>query len=425
MWLLIKTIVTKKTIALLIPLLFSSGIFLFGQVVNSTWEIFNEANSPLPNNTIRCLLVDHSDDLWIGTDNGLARLSAGVWTVFTTANSGLTDNYVRALAVDANNSIWIGTTLGGLLKFDGSTWQSFTTSNSGIPDNYIKTISIDLTGTKWLGTAEGLSSFDDTNWTTWTTANSALFTNNISSIGVGFSNEKYIGTINGGLTYMDNNSIITGIYYVLNSGVPDNSVLKVQIDNAGKPWYAGSAGGLFTDTGSQNWLAFNYSNSPMLTNSLTTMHLDGDNNFYLGTQMNGLMIRRFDQSWGFYATDNSELPENYILSLAKDAKQDVWIGSYSKGLIRMHEDFLGTNELIGLAHLQAYPNPVQRAGTIYFSRILQRPKIVLTNTAGKVIFTEYNLDQLESIELPNIESGCYFLEIQEGNACKIIRVVVS
>lgn len=415
----------KKAIALLIPLLFSSGIFVFGQTVSSTWEVFNEANSPLPNNTIRCLLVDHQDDLWVGTDNGLAHLSAGIWTVYTAANSGLGDNYVRALAVDADNNIWIGTTLSGLIKFDGSTWQSFNIFNSGIPDNYIKTISVDLTGKKWLGTAEGLCSFDDTNWTTWTTANSSLFTDNISSIGVGLNNEKYIGTINGGLTYMDNNSNITGNYYILNSGVPDNSTLKVQIDSLGKPWYAGSAGGLFTDTGSQNWLVFNYSNSPMLTNSLTTMHLDGDNNFYLGTQINGLMIRRFDQSWAFYSTDNSDIPENHILSLAKDAKQNVWIGSYSKGLIRLRENFLGTEELSELSALKVFPNPSQSAGEVYFTRILHNPKIALMNTDGKVVFQENSSQELNSLQLPNLERGCYFLMIEEGNTSTTIRLVVT
>ena len=415
----------KKTITLLIPLLFSSGIFVFGQTVSATWEVFNEANSPLPNNTVRCLLVDLEDALWVGTDNGLARLSDGNWTVYTASNSGLGDNYVRALAVDANNHIWIGTTLNGLLKFDGSTWQSFNTSNSGIPDNYIKTISIDRTGKKWLGTAEGLSSFDDTNWTIWTTANSSLFTNNISSIGVGLNNEKYVGTINGGLTYMDNNSNITGNYYVLNSGVPDNSTLKVQIDSLGKPWYAGSAGGLFTDTGSQTWLVFNYSNSPMLTNSLTTMHLDGDNNFYLGTQMNGLMIKRFDQSWAFYSTFNSNIPENYLLSLAKDAKQDIWIGSYSQGLIRLHEDFLGTDELGDLTTLEVFPNPTQNNSVLNFTRVLHQPNITLYSADGKAVFHENTSQQIASFHLPNLDQGTYFLVIEEGSGSTTIRVVIS
>jgi ligand-binding sensor domain-containing protein len=396
----------------------------FSQVVSATWETFNMTNSPMPDNTVRCLLVDNMNTLWIGTDNGLAHLSHDSWEIFNEANSGLSDNYVRALAVDQNNAIWVGSTLGGIQKFDGSTWTNFNTNTSGIPDNFIKTISIDLHGNKWVGTAEGLSWFNDTTWTTWTTANSPLLTNNISSVGIGEQNEKYIGTINGGLVYMDADTNFTGIWYILNSGVPDNSALKVQIDSLGKPWYAGSAGGLWTDTGNQTWMAFNYANSPMPTNSLTNMYLDDLNNFYLATQQNGLVIKRYNQSWTNYTPGNSDLAENYILSVAKDANGDVWLGTFSKGLVKLKEEFLGLSEAGAMGQLKAYPNPVESGGIVHFNGVLNNARITVLTTDAKIISDQVFEGDISLIELPELESGTYLIRVAEKSGSAVVRVMV-
>ena len=397
---------------LIVPLFMCGGTILFSQTIVPSWEIYNESNSPLPNNTVRCLTIDNNNELWIGTDNGLAHLSSGLWEVFNTANSSIGDNYIRALAVDSNNAIWIGTTLNGMLKYDGVTFQSFNDANSDIPDNFIKTITVDKLGHKWLGTVEGLTRFDDISWVTWTTTNSSISTNNISSIGVGLNNEKYIGTINGGLIYMDNASNILANYYILNSGVPDNSALKVEMDNLGRPWYAGSAGGLFSDPGNQLWISLNTDNSAILTNSLTTMKLDTDNNIYMGTQLLGLMIKRNNETWTFYSTSNSNLPEDYILSIVKDESDNVWIGTYSQGLVKLQEDFLGVNEVDPLTTLQVYPNPARSTSEIQLNQTTDNARITIYNVDSRIVYDEFKFESFNSIHLHELKTGYYFLNIQ-------------
>jgi ligand-binding sensor domain-containing protein len=388
------------------------------------WEIFNTANSQIPDNTIRCLQVDSLDRLWIGTDNGLAlRSTDGSWQIFNESNSGLADDYVRALAVDTNNTLWIGTTLGGVQKFDGSTWTTYNTGNSDLVDNFIRTISVDHYNNKWIGTVEGLVYFDDVNWTTWQMADSPILTNNIASIGIGQDNEKYIGTINGGLIYMDSGTSFTGIYTILNAGVPDNSSLKVKVDNLGKPWYAGSSGGLFTDTGNQTWLAFNHNNSGLPTNSLTTMELDEIQNFYLGTQQCGLIIRHFDQTWTYFTAQNSELPENHILSLVKNG-DDLWIGTFSKGLVRLREDELSVFETEKQSQLVVFPNPVAQEGIIYFNKSLDDTKIRIFTPEGKLFDTTIHLSSDNSIQLNGLSAGTYLIELQKNDKAERIRFVI-
>lgn len=390
----------------------------------NAWEIFNTSNSQIPDNTIRCLQIDSLDRLWIGTDNGLAlRSTDGSWQIFNESNSGLADDYIRALAIDTNNALWIGTTLGGVQKFDGSTWTTYNTGNSDLVDNFIRTISVDHNDKKWIGTVEGLVYFDDVNWTTWQMADSPILTNNIASIGIGQSNEKYIGTINGGLIYMDNGTNFTGIYTILNAGVPDNSSLKVKVDNLGKPWYAGSAGGLFTDQGNQTWMAFNHNNSGLPTNSLTTMEMDEIQNFYLGTQQCGLIIRHYDQTWTYYTTQNSELPENYIVSLAKNG-DDLWIGTFSKGLVRFNESEVSVFEAEMQNQLLLFPNPVAEGGTIYFNRTIENAEIRVFTLEGKIHDAEFYVNSDHSIQLNGLSAGTYIIELAENDSAERIRFVV-
>ncbi len=404
----------------LVLLFVCSGTSVVAQTIIPSWEVYNEGNSPLPNNTIRCLEVDKNNELWIGTDHGLAHLNNGVWQVFNTANSNIGDDYIRALAVDSSNAIWIGTTLNGLVKYDGNSFQSFNVSNSAIPDNYIKTISIDRLGHKWLGTVEGLTRFDGTSWVTWTTTNSSLSTNNIASIGVGLNNEKFIGTINGGLIYMDNAANIVANYYILNSGVPDNSALKVEVDVLGKPWYAGSAGGLFTDPGNQSWISFNMANSYMLTNSLTTMKLDAGNNMFMGTQLLGLMIKRNNATWTFYSTANSDLPEDHILSITTDANDNVWIGTYSKGLVKLHETILNVDEFDPLNELRVFPNPAKSNQPVYLSRTVDNATVTIVSADGKIVHSEFNENNISTIHLPPLSPGYYFLSITRAeSSCRL------
>ncbi len=409
-------------------LLVQCCVFTSTHVISQTvpvWEIYNMSNSPMPDNTVRCLQMDHENNLWIGTDNGLAKLNGDTWEIFNETNSGLADNYVRALAVDQNNVLWVGSTLGGVQKFDGTTWTTYNTLTSDIPDNFIRTITIDRNGNKWIGTVEGLTYFNDTIWKTWQMVNSPILTNNISSIGIGLQNEKFIGTINGGVIYMDADTNITGIYTILNANLPDNSALKVQVDSLGKPWYAGSAGGLFTDTGNQTWMAFNWQNSGLPTNSMTTMKLDNENNFYLGTQQCGLIIRRFDQSWEYYNTGNSEIPENYIISLEKDTIGNfAWIGTFSKGLVKLREDHLGLSESNETMELTVSPNPVQQGQIVYFNTVFSSPKITLMTTDGKIIAHENFDHPISTFHLPEAGNGSYILLVEENNRTSTVRLLI-
>jgi len=68
-----------------------------------------------PVKDISCLLVDRDDALWVGTaGHGLARLSKGNWTRYSTTN-GLASDDIGYLIEDDLNNLWIGS-YEGLLR---------------------------------------------------------------------------------------------------------------------------------------------------------------------------------------------------------------------------------------------------------------------------------------------------------------------
>ena len=394
-----------KNIKIWLPLLLSCGSFFlsFGQ---ANWAVFNEVNSALPNNTIRCLLVDHQNHLWVGTDNGLAQFDGENWQVYSSSNSPLADNYIRALAVDNSNNLYIGTTLNGIYKFDGVNWLSINTSNSAIPDNFIRTITIDQQQRMWVGTVEGFACLDQGNWTTWNSANAGLLSNNITSIACTPATQ-YVGTINGGLIYLSN-QVITN-YTLLSSGVPDNSVISVQLDQLNRPWFGSTAQGIFTDNGNQTWLSFNVLNSPLPSNSITAFELDGNDNFLIGTHQDGFVLRENNSDWFHYNTDNSPLPDNHILSCTRDSNQVIWIGTNNFGLVKLWTSQASIDEVEKSA-VHVYPNPINIGSKLNWNFKDNFTEIRMHSLTGELIWSS-NLEPGQSnIEFPILHSSLVLVE---------------
>lgn len=124
---------------------------LFSQ---SYWSKQLTINDGLPDNTICSILKDHSNNLWIGTNNGLALLKNKTIKVFK-KKDGLAHNSCWALVQDKKGQIWIGTFGGGLSMYYNGKFQNFTTSN-GLPSDKIRKLYLKDTNL-YIGTANGFS----------------------------------------------------------------------------------------------------------------------------------------------------------------------------------------------------------------------------------------------------------------------------
>jgi len=137
-------------------------------------------NGGLPSNLVYCLAKDLDDEIWVGTDKGIAVFYSPE-NVFTGANFDAQqilleqDGYVQILletenvlsiAVDGANRKWIGTSNSGvfLMSADGTTQiQHFDESNSPLFSNTVKSIAINQeTGEVYFGTTKGIISYRGT-----------------------------------------------------------------------------------------------------------------------------------------------------------------------------------------------------------------------------------------------------------------------
>ncbi|MBI2213271.1 MAG: protein kinase [Acidobacteria bacterium] len=121
----------------------------------------------LPDDSVLAMFEDREGALWVGYQNGLARIP-GEGVVSFTVRDGLPHHTVYALLPERDGSIWVGT-LGGLarVRFDldlrpSTRIESWTDTNQ-LPVNQVWDIHRDTRGRLWIGTeGGGLCEFDAT-----------------------------------------------------------------------------------------------------------------------------------------------------------------------------------------------------------------------------------------------------------------------
>jgi len=112
---------------------------------------------------VNTLFEDNKRNIWIGTKNGLYRMSPDMKITCISKKDGeynsLLSNDIRAITQDKDGHIWIGTSA-GVNKFDPAT-QQFTpytpneNNNTSLSHHSVYSIHCDKQGTIWIGTFYG------------------------------------------------------------------------------------------------------------------------------------------------------------------------------------------------------------------------------------------------------------------------------
>jgi len=396
----------------MLPILFAGSIFFLQSAYGQqAWTIYNDVNSPLPQNTIRCIAVDAQNRKWVGTDYGLAMYNDTVWTNYNTINTagGLTDNGIRTFAFDPTGNLWIGTFNGGACRFDGTSWASLRVNNSSIPDDFVKAIAFDTSGHMWFGTPSGLANYDGTTWQVWDNNNSPLLSNHITSISIGNNNMKYIGTLNGGMVYFDGDTTWE-FYNHINGLLPDNTVLSVALDSSGFRWAAMPAQGIIVHYGGLIFQWYNITNSLIPSSAVVHIMIDSLQTIYCSSQNEGFIVFN-GTTFVNYKTANSPMPDDYVLCTAKDHNGILWVGTYNGGLVRVDESILASvNGVQETSAVNLYPNPTK--DILYLAGIKPDGKsFTISDITGKLRFQK-NISSVNFVQdVSFLPAGIYFVRI--------------
>jgi PKD repeat protein len=228
-----------------------------------------------------------------------------------TESDGLINNHVLSIVVDHENNIWFGTTQ-GLSKFDGTTWTGFTTAD-GLINDEVKAITVDSLGNLWIGTSGGLSHFDGSTWKNYSESD-GLANNDIRSIAVDLDNNIWIGTIKNGISKFDGSTFTSDTVNVIVSQ-GHGHIHTICCDLAGNIWVGSCISGLSKFNGT-NWIhEINGLNSFVMASICAS-----DGAMWFGTYPG---LYKLDDTWTKYTVQDGLLYD-YITSLTADMNGNIW-----------------------------------------------------------------------------------------------------
>ena len=253
-----KQIVYQKTPGINIPSIRSivqDSCFLWIASYNNGVTLYNYSTQqsvvtyktdsevlPLPSNTIRTILKDRENNLWVGTAEGLVVLngkerftSSPIFRKFSFAthqNNLLFQDNIVHIREAKNGDIWVGTLDNGLyyLKRNPSTndWNyQWINVQKGLSNNCIKAISEDNNSFIWVATNKGLNRIDPQ------TLSVKIYQLNDGLANNEFSERAYIEKRNGTLYFGGINGItsFTPAVFTEDTILPKLSFVNLSINN--------------------------------------------------------------------------------------------------------------------------------------------------------------------------------------------------
>lgn len=136
--------------------------------------------SAVVTDSVRAIVVDQTNKLWLGTDRGLLRYDGRSWRAWRDSGSGLPSDHVTALAA-SGAAMWVGTDAGLVRlrqKDDAYEFRRFGES-FGLGSQEIRALAVQESNrTLWVGTTAGVSRLEITKeastWKPWLVADGIL-----------------------------------------------------------------------------------------------------------------------------------------------------------------------------------------------------------------------------------------------------------
>lgn len=334
------------------------------------WTTYTSKNSPLKYDPmpIRILITDDQGRVWVGTEwESYVIDSNGNWNTLSTN--------IEAITTDKSGRIWIAS--GGVHRVDSNgQWTTFPTNRDW---EGIEALAIDSQGQIWVGTFDGLIMFDrNGKETIYTKENSGLVDNAVTALEVDQFDRVWIGTYGYGVSVLDpEGQWVTHQEHTQRPRSEDNEIRTFFIDPQDRVWigtYHGlkiiSPDGTRTSDKGSQWGII-----PSSLISVEAFALDPQNRMWIAITGRLVVVDSKKDTFTTYTWDNSGLP-GVVNALAIDKHQQLWIGTV-KGL-----------SVIDLK--QDLPKPVSDRW-LAMRKILRAP-LMIASFVGGLIFLPVTLE---------------------------------
>jgi ligand-binding sensor domain-containing protein len=301
---------------------------------------------------VNSVLIDSSETVWIGTNNGLDRLQGNTIQHFSPwPDGGSRDsrNQISILYEDRHHNLWVGTSNSGLMRFDRKT-SSFSqeleriNASSGLTCEGIRSIHEDRQGHLWIGTNNlGLGLYNPATQTFqfFQPAPHDPENKTIRAILDDGKGNLWLGNRAG--LYIFDRKLHSFSLFRHNPNDPyslsHNSVQHIFQDASGDVWIGTRDGINYLNMNQQAFIHYRAEtrNTYCLNNNVVfAIYEDKAGEIWFGTEEGGL--NRYNRSTGLFTFYRHEtgraasLRVNNIKALTGDSKDNLWIGTYQGGL---------------------------------------------------------------------------------------------
>ncbi|MFR4003309.1 MAG: two-component regulator propeller domain-containing protein [Romboutsia timonensis] len=307
----------------------------------------------LPGNHVKDILRDSSGNLWVGTDNGLAKYNEQTENFATYKNkiydkTSLVNDEVFSIQEDESGLIWVGT-YAGISMFDPNTniehYKKDPFDENSISDNSIHGIYEDKDGLLWVGTnSKGVNVINRKNYNVKhlnkTSKDYPISDNNINDV-VGIDNKIFIATKNG-LNEVDKDLKTINIYNT-EDGICNNNITALFADSKKNVWI-GTANGisvLNTNTNEIIDITDILTNHNIEDQYIKVIYEDSKGNYWVGCFIDGGLVKidpnkRTIENYRNKKEDKTSISSNNIRSIVEDKNGNIYIGT-SYGLNKLNE----------------------------------------------------------------------------------------
>lgn len=319
-------------------LLFSITCIYFLSIVaaaqDTTWILYNETNSKLPDNFVTHVAFDQKGNTWIGTwGGGLVKINNNHWTIYNTENSGIPNNLVNHIAIDNAGVVWMATN-GDVASYNGSIWHTIKMPE----ENIALTIEVDQNNLIWIGTYDqGLFTYNGKELKKIWGGNPSLDFG-VNDITFDKKGQAWMATR---LGILKNDGRNWQLYNSRNSNLKEDIYYQVKMDSKGNIWAAMYPPGDLAMFDGSKWQSFKEgatgqrsdSTNKNTGNYIYAMDLYRNDVILTGTQKHGALATFDQKNWKLLETPITKEQGMGVSALAVDDEDNIWIGTWKHGLM--------------------------------------------------------------------------------------------
>ena len=291
------------------------------------------------------VFADREGNIWVGTDNGLLRISQGKLSRYTT-NDGLSDNTIWVVTQGMDGDLWIGTAK-GLNRFHNGRFIVYTRSEQ-LPNDNIEAVCAAMDGAIWIVTHEGLRVFRDGQFRKVENAPAGISSSGLFQIHQDRRGRLWF--VVGGSLYLYDNGAFK--LYGRDFGIPEHSIAAITSDHTGAIWIGAADSSLYRLDSDR---AVRCSPEEGLSGDVQQIFEDRAGNIWITTSVG---ITRLSAARILTYSSEGGRGSHNIWSVTEDGSGDIWLAG-GKDVTRLHQqaftrydakDYLAPNVSVTVAY---------------------------------------------------------------------------